>query len=104
MPSSTSPELSTNNNEWSVHYLGCQSPNIRTAVFRPCWSHARSETISLSHRHPAGCAPWTGDLSIDDLDELLVARHMELTANHRLNAASIRKIAAVADELYVFPR
>ena len=87
-----------------VHYLGCQSPNPRTAVFRPCWSHAESATITLQHTQPANCTQWTGDIDITDLDELLVARRLNLTARHRLDAPSLRKLAAIIDELYVFAR
>ena len=87
-----------------VHYLGCQSPNPKTAVFRPCWSHAETATITLQHAQPANCTQWTGDIDINDLDELLVARRLNLTARHRLDAPSLRKLAAIIDELFVFAR
>ena len=94
--------LATTNSSISVQYLGCRSANINTAVFRRCWSHAATATITLSHSHPASCSPWTGDLDIDDLDELLVARNLELTHTYRLTADSARQLAAVVDEQYVF--
>ena len=87
-----------------VHYLGSQSGNLQTAVFRKCWSFPDSAQISLSHHQPQRSTPWTGDVDIDSLDDLLVAQGLELTANHRLAAASRRKLAPVANELYVFAR
>ena len=87
-----------------VHYLGCQSANLRTVVFCKCWSHAASATIILSHTRPGQCSPWLGELDHADLDELLVARDLQLTGNHRLTAASLRRLRAVADEIFVFLR
>ena len=91
-------------NALQVHYLGCQSANLRTAVFRKCWSHAPSATITLSHTPPRQCTPWLGELDYDAMDELLVARDLQFTGNHRLTAGSVRRLTPVADEIYVFPR
>ena len=96
--------VAATNDVLTVHYFGSRSGNLARAVFRRGWSHAQSRTITLSATHPAGCSPWTGELDIDALDVLIVARNLTLTSGHRLTAPSRIKLAPIANELHVFPR
>lgn len=86
----------------SVHYFGCRTPNIMHAMFRPCFIHPPTDTITIARTPPPNQLPYTGQILQDDLSDLLVVRNVELTASLRLTRPSQQKIFSIRDQLFVF--
>ena len=94
--------LSLDDDSINVHYLGSRSSNINQAVFRPCYIHGPTDTITMSNTPPVNQTPYTGTLAIADLDELLVTRNLELLASDRLTHASRSKLTSARGQLATF--
>ena len=94
--------LSLDNDSVTVHYLGSRSHNLSQAIFRPCYIHGPTDTITMSNTRPVNQTPYTGTLAIADLDDLLVTRNMELLASDRLTRASRSKLTSAPGQLATF--
>jgi hypothetical protein len=86
----------------SVHYYGCKTPILDRAVFRPGWHAPGSNLITLAATCPPGNVPCTGNLQLDSLRELLVARNLEFTKGSRLRKKSQRAITPTLADLFIF--
>jgi hypothetical protein len=64
----------------SLHYLGTTNPNFDRAVFKLLWLFPDNKTVLKDTRPARNHAPITGDISTEDLPDLLVATHLALTA------------------------
>ncbi len=81
----------TTTTETHVHlaYLGTTNPNLRKAVFKLVWidpvdNKTLLQNTRLARRHQ----PVTGDITTEDIPDLLAATHLVLTITGRLTALS----------------
>jgi hypothetical protein len=86
----------------SVHYHGCTTRDLDRAVFRPGWHAPGSNLVTLAATCPPGNVPYTGNLQLDSLRELLVARNLEFTKGSRLKKKSQRAITPKLADLFIF--
>ena len=95
----------TTSTETHTHlaYLGTTNPNLRIACFKSVWIDPRDNKTVLKDTRPArNHQPVTGDLSNDDLPDLLVATHLVLTTTGKLTAPSYQILHHLADQLSVY--
>ena len=86
----------------SVHYFGCTTRDLRRAVFRPGWHHSGSNDVPLAVAAPPDQVLYSGQIELDSLRKLLVARDLEFTAASRLRAKSKRAVLPNIADLFVF--
>jgi transposase InsO family protein len=95
----------TTSTETHTHlaYLGTTNPNLRLASFKAVWIDPRDNKTVLKDTRPArNHQPVTGDLSNDDLPDLLVATHLVFTTTGKLTSASYQILHHLADQLSVY--
>ena len=86
----------------SVHYYGSKTPQMSRAIFRPGWHALNTNDVTLSTLQPPGLVPYTGTITFDALRNLIVARNLELQQSCRLRRKSLRVLAPVKDDLFIF--
>jgi hypothetical protein len=86
-----------------VTYYGSTNPNISKAKFRQAWHLPKSNEMTLRDTQPTPAhEPYSGNMRLNALKELLVARHIKLTKTTMLDFRSKQALAALQDELFVF--
>jgi hypothetical protein len=74
----------------SLHYLGTTTSSIDTAVFRLMWTAPDQRTVLRDTRPARNHIAVTGEIDAEDINDLLVASHLSLTATGRLSRKSSR--------------
>jgi hypothetical protein len=86
-----------------VVYYGCTNPDISRAKFRQAWHLPKSDEMTLQETKPTPAhQAYAGNLQLNALKELLVARHIKLTKTNMLDFRAKQALAALQDELFVF--
>jgi hypothetical protein len=92
-----------------VHYYGTTSIVLADAVFKPCWNHKDSDDILLQWDPPDRrdarqrlFVPYTGEIDLNDVHTVLVARQLEFTKAGKLRFRALRSLAPVHDQLFRF--
>jgi hypothetical protein len=91
-----------------VHYYGTTGIVLAEAVFKPCWHAPDSSDIVLSwdcpssDKHPPYFIDYHGELDLQDISTVLVARQLSFTKQGKLRFRSLRALAAVHDQLFRF--
>ena len=91
--------------ETHVHlaYLGTTNPNLRKAVFKLVWIDPVDNKTILKDTRPARRhQPVMGDITTEDIPDLLVATHLVLTHAGRLTAPSYHILHHLKDQLSVY--
>jgi hypothetical protein len=91
--------------ETNIHlaYLGTTNPTLRSATFKLVWIDPRDNKTVLKDTRPARThQPVTGDITTDDLPDLLVATHLVLTTTGRMTAPSYQILHHLRDQLFVY--
>jgi hypothetical protein len=79
---------------------GC---HLKKAKFYPGWHLSTQDYIQLSPNKPDNNRiRYTGVLDLNAIDNLLVVRHLGLTAMSTLNSKSRRLLMPVRDELFIY--
>ena len=87
----------------SLHYYGSTTRDIKKAKFRPCWHKDDSNEISLTiHAAPLNMTKYTGIIQLDSVENLLVARRLEMLSCRKLRRKSQQLLYHILDELFVF--
>ena len=86
----------------SLHYLGTTNANFNRAVFKLLWLSPDNKTVLKDTRPARNHAPITGDISTEDLPDLLVATHLALTATGKLSRPSQQLLHHLQDQLHVY--
>jgi hypothetical protein len=86
----------------SFHYLGTTNPNFARAVFKLLWLSPDNKTVLKDTRPARNHVPITGDISTDDLPDLLVATHLVLTTAGKLSRPSHQLLHHLHDQLHVY--
>ena len=95
----------TTSTETHVHlaYLGTTNPNLRKAVFKAVWIDPTDNKTILTDTRPARRhQAVTGDITTEDIPDLLVATHLVLTNTGRLTAPSYHILHHLSDQLSVY--
>jgi hypothetical protein len=93
-----------------VHYYGTTGIVLADAVFKPCWHAPDSSEIVLSwdcpsspdDKHPTYFIDYHGEIDLQDINTVLVARQLAFTKLGKLRFRSLRSLAAVHDQLFRF--
>jgi hypothetical protein len=85
----------------SVHYLGTTNPRLSHARSLHLWTQADNSITMKASRPSRHHAPWTGDISTEDLPDLLVASNIHLNATNKLRSRALKDLHHIQDELYV---
>jgi hypothetical protein len=87
-----------------VHYFGTRSDDLTKAKFYPTWHLRTQQHITLSPTEPEHHIniKYTGLIEMDSINELIVARRLQLTAASTLTSKSRRQIMPVRDELFIY--
>ena len=95
----------------TLHYYGCTSINLQTAVFRPCWHMVAGDDILLQWDCPdwdddgrPNFVAYSGTIDLRDIHTVLVARQLEFTKAGKLRYKSVRALAPFHDQLFRFER
>ena len=86
----------------SLHYLGTTNPRIERAVFKLLWLSPTNKTVLKDTRPARNHSPITGEISSEDLPDLLVATHLSLTAAGRLSRLSYQLLHHLCDQLHIY--
>jgi hypothetical protein len=86
----------------SLHYLGTTNPHFDRAVFKLLWLSPANKTVLKDTRPARNHKPITGDISTEDLPDLLVATHLALTAAGKLSRPSHQLLHHLHDQLHVY--
>jgi hypothetical protein len=86
----------------SLHYLGTTNKHFDRAVFKLLWLSPDNKTVLKDTRPARNHAPITGDISTEDLPDLLVATHLSLTSSGKLSRPSHQLIHHLRDQLHVY--
>jgi hypothetical protein len=87
----------------SLHYYGSTTRDIRIAKFRPCWHVDNSNEIFLTkHAAPPNMTKYTGIIQFDSVENLLVARRLEMLSCRKLRRKSQQLLYHILDELFFF--
>jgi hypothetical protein len=95
----------TTTTETHVHlaYLGTTNPTLRKAVFKLVWIDPVDNKTLLQNNRPARRhQPVTGDITTEDIPDLLVATHLVLTNTGRLTAPSYHILHHLSHQLSVY--
>ncbi len=91
-----------------LHYYGCTEIVLASAIFKPCWHEVGDDTIVLYFASPASVderfAPYTGEVDLNDMKHVLIARHLDFTKAGKLRFRALRALAPVHDQLFRFTR
>jgi hypothetical protein len=93
----------------SLHYYGTTGLILVTAIFKPCWHEVSSADIILDwdpfddDLH-LSLSPYSGDVNLNDIHTVLVARQLEFTKAGKLRFRSLRSLAPVHDQIFRFER
>jgi hypothetical protein len=91
-----------------VHYYGTTGIVLAEAVFKPCWHKPDTADIVLSwdcpssDKHPPYFIDYHGEIDLQDIKTVLVARQLSFTKQGKLRFHSLRALAAVHDQLFRF--
>jgi len=79
--------------------LGTTNPRIQRAVFKLLWlsPDVLKDTRPARNHHPI-----TGEISSEDLPDLLVATHLSLTSAGRLSRPSYQLLHHLHDQLHIY--
>jgi len=87
----------------TIAYLGTTNPNLRNATFKHVWIDPADNRTVLKPTRPArNHTQVTGEIPTEDLPDLLVATHLDLTNSGRLTAPSYRIIHHLRAQLAVY--
>jgi hypothetical protein len=86
----------------SLHYLGTTNPRIERAVFKLLWLSPNNKTVLKDTRPARNHHPITGEISSEDLPDLLVATHLSLTSAGRLSRPSYNLLHHLFDQLHIY--
>jgi hypothetical protein len=86
----------------SLHYLGTTNPRIQRAVFKLLWLSPDNKTVLKDTRPARNHHPITGEISSEDLPDLLVATHLSLTSAGRLSRPSYQLLHHLHDQLHIY--
>jgi hypothetical protein len=86
----------------SLHYLGTTNPRIARAVFKLLWLSPDNKTVLKDTRPARNHHPITGEISSEDLPDLLVATHLSLTSAGRLSRPSYKILHHLSDQLHIY--
>jgi hypothetical protein len=93
----------------TLHYFGTTGLILATAVFKPCWHEIGHDEIRLDF-DPLEDAdfmnfiPYAGNVDLDDIHTVLVARNIEFTQAGRLRSRSLRSLTPFHDQIFRFER
>jgi hypothetical protein len=82
--------MAVNEKSVNLHYYGCTEVVLATAVFLPCWHEFESNEIVLATESPQPYddiitfTPYSGDVDLEDIHLVLVARNLEFTKQGKL--------------------
>ncbi len=86
----------------SLHYLGTTNNRFDRAVFKFLWLSPDNKTVLKDTRPARNHTPITGDISTEDLPDLLVATHLALTAAGKLSRPSHQLLHHLRAQLHVY--
>ena len=86
----------------SLHYLGTTNPRFDRAIFKLLWLSPANKTVLKDTRPARNHLPITGDISVADLPDLLVATHLSLTAAGRLSRLSYQLLHHLSHQLHIY--
>ena len=86
----------------SLHYLGTINPRLDRAVFKLLWFSPANKTVLKDSRPARNHLPITGEISVEDLPDLLVATHLSLTAAGRLSRLSYQLLHHLSHQLHIY--
>jgi hypothetical protein len=89
-----------------LHYYGCTDVVLASAVFKPCWHEESDDVIHLEWESPdpTRFIPYSGNVDLQDISRVLVARHLEFTKAGKLRFRALRSLAPVHDQLFRFTK
>jgi hypothetical protein len=91
-----------------LHYYGCTEIVLASAVFKPCWHEVCGDAIVLSSTSPTSASkrfcPYTGEVDLNDVRHVLIARHLDFTKAGKLRFRALRALTPVHDQLFRFTR
>ncbi len=94
----------------NLRYYGCTEVVLAAAVFQPCWHEIASNDIVLAeqcpppYEHHTIFIPYSGNVDLNDIHLVLVARNFEFTKAGKLRYRALRALAPVHDQLFRFQR
>ncbi len=83
----------------SVHYFGTTNPHVERAIFKLAWLSPDNKTVFKPTRHHS---PITGEITNEDLPDLLVATHLALTSTGCLSRKSYQLLHHLRDQLHIY--
>jgi hypothetical protein len=86
----------------SLHYLGTTNSRLDRAVFKLLWLSPANKTVLKDTRPARNHLPITGEISVEDLPDLLVATHLSLTAAGRLSRLSSQLLHHLSNQLHIY--
>jgi hypothetical protein len=93
----------------NVHYYGTTGIVLATAIFMPCWHEVLGTDIILNWDIPdyenhgmINFMNYSGEVDLDSIPDVLVARNIEFTKLERLRFRSLRALTPVHDQLFRF--
>ncbi len=75
---------------------------MERVVFKLLWLSPANKTVLKDTRPTRNHAPITGDISTDDLPDLLVATHLSLTSTGKLSRPSYQVLHHLSDQLHIY--
>tara|TARA_B110000971_G_scaffold133516_1_gene136627 strand:+ start:212 stop:679 length:468 start_codon:yes stop_codon:yes gene_type:complete len=85
-----------------VQYFGTTNPDFQTTTFRPMWTQTTDARHSIAKRRPSTHhQPYTGEIDIEDLPELLLSNSIQLTTTGALRKKSAQALYHLRDQLLV---
>jgi hypothetical protein len=92
-----------------VHYYGTTGIVLAEAVFKPSWHAPDGSDIVLSwdcpsspDKYPPYFIDYHGEIDLQDINTVLVARQLAFTKLGKLRFRSLRVLTAVHDQLFTF--
>jgi hypothetical protein len=93
----------------NVHYYGTTGIVLATAIFMPCWHEVLGTDIILNWDIPhdenhgsINFMNYCGEVDMESIPDVLVARHIEFTKLGKLRFRSLRALTPVHDQLFRF--
>ena len=86
----------------SVHYLGTTNPHVERAIFKLAWLSPDNKTVLKPTRPARNHSPITGEITNEDLPDLLVATHLALTSTGRLPRKSYQLLHHLRAQLHIY--
>ena len=85
-----------------IHYFGTRSDDLTKTKFYPTWHLRTQQHITLSPTEPDHHIKYSGVIELDSINELIVARRLQLTAASKLTSKSRRQLMPIRDELFIY--